>query len=224
MLMNSPLALFLAGAGGICLLVGGWYVGGRYSTAGTREPEGSRSVALRLFGAACLVIAGQEYAALGVYRALDLESYLGAVRWHAVFSLAAPVAIIWFIALYTRMAARWLLWIYSGIAATVIVLNLASPTTMHFSDLIEVGGVALPWGERLTQATAIPSRGPVESTAGGRARLSYHHHRSRTPRSTASVGVTRGRVRVFRFRDRAGIRAAAKPRGRPLPKMSHRFF
>lgn len=160
MLMNSPLALFLAGAGGICLLVGGWYVGGRYSTGGIREPERSRSVALRLFGAACLVIAGQEYAALGVYRALDLESYLEAVRWHAVFSLAAPVAIIWFIALYTRMAARWLLWIYSGIAATVIVFNLASPTTMHFSDLIEVGGVALPWGERLTQATAIPSRWP----------------------------------------------------------------
>jgi len=117
-------------------------------------------VALRLFGAACLVIAGQEYAALGVYRAVDLEAYLEAVRWHAVFSLAAPVAILWFIALYTRMAARWLLWIYSGIAATVIVLNLASPATMHFSDLIEVGGVALPWGERLTQATAIPSRWP----------------------------------------------------------------
>jgi hypothetical protein len=153
--MTSPLALFLAGAGGICLLVGGWY-----STAGIREAERSRRVALRLFGAACLVIAGQEYTALGVYRAVDLESYLEAVRWHAVFSLAAPVAIIWFIALYTHMTARWLLWIYSGIAATVIVLNLASPTTMHFSDLIEVGGVALPWGERLTQATAIPSRWP----------------------------------------------------------------
>ncbi|MCH7932587.1 MAG: hypothetical protein IIC36_01205 [Gemmatimonadetes bacterium] len=158
--MNSPLALFLAGAGGICLLVGGWY-----STAGIKEPERWQSVALRLFGAACL-----------------------------------------------------------GLPATVIVLNLASPTTMHFSDLIEVGGVALPWGERLTQATAIPSRGPVESTAGGRARLSYRHHRSRTPRSTASLGVTRGRVRVFRFRNRAGIRAAARPRGRPLRKMSQRFF
>jgi len=94
--MNSPLALFLAGAGGICLLVGGWY-----STAGIKEPERWQSVALRLFGAACL-----------------------------------------------------------GLPATVIVLNLASPTTMHFSDLIEVGGVALPWGERLTQATAIPSRWP----------------------------------------------------------------
>jgi hypothetical protein len=58
------------------------------------------------------------------------------------------------------MASRWHLWIYTGVTATVIVLNLASPTTIHFSDLLEVGGVVLPWGERLAQATAIPSRWP----------------------------------------------------------------
>ena len=37
------------------------------------------------------------------------------------------------------MAARWLLWIYIGVTATVIVVNLASPATMHFSDVLEVG-------------------------------------------------------------------------------------
>ena len=40
------------------------------------------------------------------------------------------------------------------------LLNLASPATIHFSDVLEVGGVLLPWGERLAQATAIPSRWP----------------------------------------------------------------
>jgi hypothetical protein len=153
--MNSPLALVLAGAGGLCLLVGGCYL-----AATIREPERTRSPTLLLFGAACIVIAGQEYAALGVYRAIGPESYLAAVRLHTVFALTAPVAIIWFVALYTDMAARWLLWSYTGVAGTVIVLNLASPTTMHFSDLLEVGGVVLPWGERLAQATAIPSRWP----------------------------------------------------------------
>ena len=58
------------------------------------------------------------------------------------------------------MGARWLLWIYTGATASVIVLNLASPATIHFSEVIEVGGVVLPWGERLAQATAIPSRWP----------------------------------------------------------------
>ena len=153
--MNSPLALVLAGAGGLGFLVGGWYL-----TATIREPERVQSLALRLFGAACLVIAGQEYAALSVYRAVDPESYLGAVRLHTVFAPMAPVAIIWFVALYTDMAARWLLWTYTGFTATVMVLNLASPTTMHFSDLLEVGGVVLPWGERIAQATTIPSRWP----------------------------------------------------------------
>ena len=153
--MNSPLALVLAGAGGLCLLVGGWYL-----TATVREPESTQRRTLLLFGAACIVIAGQEYAALGVYRAIGPESYLAAVRLHTVFALTAPVAIIWFVASYTDMGARWLLWIYTGITATVIALNLASPTTMHFSDLLEVGGVVLPWGERLAQATAIPSRWP----------------------------------------------------------------
>ena len=57
--MNSPLALVIAAAGGLCLLVGGWYL-----TATTREPKRSQSSAVRLFGVACLVIAGQEYAAL----------------------------------------------------------------------------------------------------------------------------------------------------------------
>ena len=56
--------------------------------------------------------------------------------------------------------APWLLWIYTAVTATMIGLNLASPTTMHFSDLLEVGGVVLPWGERIAQATAIPSRWP----------------------------------------------------------------
>ena len=153
--MNSPLALVLAAAGGLCLLVGGWYL-----TAATRGPETSKSSTLRLFGLACLVIASQEYAALGVYRAVDLDAYVGAVRLHTVFALTAPVAIVWFVALYTHMSARWLLWIYTGAAATAVVLNLVSPATLHFSDVLEVGGVVLPWGERLTQATAIPSRWP----------------------------------------------------------------
>ena len=107
-------------------------------TATIREPERAQSSALRLFGAACIVIAGQEYAALGVYRAVNPESYFAAVRLHTVFALTAPVAIIWLVALYTDMAAHWLLWIYTGVTATVFVLNLASPTTMHFSELLGV--------------------------------------------------------------------------------------
>ncbi len=153
--MNSPLALVLVSAGGLCLLVGGWYL-----RVAIREPERAPRSALGLFGVACLVIAGQEYAALGVYRAVDPEAYLGAVRLHTVFALTAPVAVLWFVALYTEMGARWLLWIYTGVAATLIILNLASPTTMHFSYVLEVGGISLPWGERLAQATAIPSRWP----------------------------------------------------------------
>ena len=153
--MNSPLALVLAVAGGLCLLVGGWYV-----TAPIRDPRSSQSPALCVFGAACLVIAAQEYAALGVYRAVDIDSYVEAVRLHTVFALTAPVAIVWFVALYTDRATRWPLWMFTGIAAAVMVLHLASPATMHFSVVLEVTGVVLPWGERLAQAVAIPSRWP----------------------------------------------------------------
>jgi len=150
--MNSPLALVLAAAGGLCLLVGGWYV-----TAAIRDPGSAQSPALGVFGAACLVIASQEYAALGVYKAVDIDTYVEAVRLHTVFALTAPVAVGWFIALYTDMAIRWPLWIFTGITAAVMVLHLASPATMHFSDVLEVSGVVLPWGERLAQAVAIPS-------------------------------------------------------------------
>jgi hypothetical protein len=153
--MNSPLALVLAAAGGLCLLVGAWY-----ATAASRKPEGPQRSALRIFGAVCLVIAGQEYTALGVYRAVDIDAYVGAVRLHTVFALTAPVAIVWFVALYTEMTARWLLWAYVGVTSATIVVNLASATTMHFSYVLEVGGGSLPWGERIAQATAIPSRWP----------------------------------------------------------------
>ena len=77
-----------------------------------------------------------------------------------VFALTAPVAVLSFVALHTDMGSRWLLWIYTGVTAAVFVLNLASPTTMHFSEVLEVWGVGLPWGERLAQASAIPSRWP----------------------------------------------------------------
>ena len=153
--MNSPLTLVLAAAGGLCLLVGGWY-----GTATIREPGTSQGPGLRVFGAACLVIAAQEYAALGVYRAVDIDAYVGAVRLHTVFALTAPLAVVWFVALYTDMAARWPLWIFTAITAAVTVLHLASPATMHFSDVLEVAGVVLPWGERLAQAVAIPSKWP----------------------------------------------------------------
>ena len=79
---------------------------------------------------------------------------------HTVFALTAPVAIMWFVALYTDLSARWLLWIYTGLAAALVAVNLRSAGTIHFSDVLEVGGVLLPWGERLAQATALPSRWP----------------------------------------------------------------
>ena len=153
--INSPLALVLAAAGGLCLLVGAWYA--TVTVGGLEKSHGS---ALRVFGAACLIIAGQEYAALGVYRAVDIDTYVGAVRLHTVFALTAPVVIVWFVALYTDMAARWVVWVFSALTAAVMGLHLASPATLHFSDVLEVGGVALPWGERLAQAVAIPSRWP----------------------------------------------------------------
>ena len=153
--MSSPLSLFLVTAGGLCLLVGGWYL-----TAGGTDPEKSDSATLRVFGVACLLVAGQEYTALGVYRAIDANTYLGAVRLHTAFALAAPVTIVWFVALHTGMRVRWPLWIYAGVAATAIVLNLASPMTIHFSEVLEVGGVSLPWGERVTEVSVIPSRWP----------------------------------------------------------------
>jgi hypothetical protein len=153
--MNAPLTLLLAVAGGLCLLVGGWY-----ATVTPRGSEASQNSVLRLFGAASILIAGQEYAALGVYRAVDVDAYIAAVRLHSTFALAAPVAIAWFITLYTEMATRWLVWIFTGVTATVIVVHLASPQTIHFSDVLEVEAVVLPWGERLAQAIAIPSRWP----------------------------------------------------------------
>jgi len=116
----------------------------------TGGAKGSHSAALRLFGLVCLVVSGQQYSALGVHRAVDLEAYVGAVRLHTVFALTAPVAIVWFVALYTDMAARWLLWIYTGAAATAVVINLASPATMHLNDVLEVVGIVLLWGGRLT--------------------------------------------------------------------------
>ena len=232
--MNSPLALVLAAAGGLCLLVGGWYL-----TLASREMGASRRSALRVFGAACLVIAGQEYAALGVYRAVNIDAYVGAVRLHTVFVLAAPVVIAWFVALYTGMKARWLLWIYAGAAATVILVNLASPTTMHFSDVLDVVGVALPWGRAarpgdrdsfsvaaicgLSDRAVLrpvplrslvsfrPQHSGLEQAARGRTRRSRRHDRHRAARSAAGVGPARGRVRVSGIRDRVGNRAATQP-------------
>jgi hypothetical protein len=153
--MNSPLALLLVAGGGFCALLGVWYV-----AVDPRESDEPPRAALRLFGVACLLIACQEYFALGVYKAVDPTAYLRAVRSHTVFAFAAPVAIIWFVGLYTGNGQRWLLWIYTGVASTLIAVNLTTPATIHFSYVLEVTGVVLPWGERVAQATALPSKWP----------------------------------------------------------------
>jgi diguanylate cyclase (GGDEF)-like protein/PAS domain S-box-containing protein len=127
---------------GLCL-----YAAIHHLSIGWRKPP--QQVHL-LFGLLCLVVAAYVLAKLGTYRT-DTAQELVAMR-SLVTSLAAVFLGIfpWFVAAYTNETRRTPLIVLSATWGIMLMVNLALPLGIFFTELPELHRITLPWGETVT--------------------------------------------------------------------------
>lgn len=109
------------------------------------------------FGAACLLASAYVVASAVQYGTSSLGTYILATRLQAATAIAFTACLYWVVAGYTGVVPRIPL-----IAATLLcvgleVWNACSPYSLWYAGISDLRSQTMPWGERLTLATATPS-------------------------------------------------------------------
>lgn len=92
---------------------------------------------------------------LSVQTAAGAERYLA---WSAVSICSFLGLFIWFVAMRTGVARRWLLWTATGLLAATAAIDFILPTgTPAFVQVAGVREVAMPWGEVVRMIDGTPS-------------------------------------------------------------------
>lgn len=105
------------------------------------------------FAVVCLFAALWAAWGIPLYSAKTPETFLYATRWRQVMGLCIGVSLLWFIAAYTGVKPRIVLWTLTGIQLALLVAAVALPYTLYFSGLPRLELVTMPWGETITVAT-----------------------------------------------------------------------
>lgn len=113
---------------------------------------GNRAPLYLTFSLACLCAAGYQLALAQYYRAPSVAAAADALQWQYGFIMLFHPAFFGFVALYTRQRRfkPWLIAI-TLIFAVLLVVNLASPFSLRFTEMEADGVLRLPWGEALAR-------------------------------------------------------------------------
>lgn len=142
----------IAVVSGLCLAFGVLYI-----FIGARRPS-QRTLNL-LFGLFALAYGGAILTARAGFMSDSLDRYATTSRISTVLSVAGFTLLIWFVAVYTSVRPRILLWVLTG---TFMSIALAA---VFFPDLVVdisggVNAITLPWGETVLmveqEATLVP--------------------------------------------------------------------
>ena len=129
----------IAVVAGLCLTFGILYL-----FTGVRRPA-NRSLNL-LFGFFALAYGGAIMTARASFMADTIDEFAAAARISTIIAAAGFALLIWFVAIYTDIRPRALLWTITGAFAIVGLAGIIAP------DLVinvsgGVGSITLPWGE-----------------------------------------------------------------------------
>jgi signal transduction histidine kinase len=124
---------------GLCLAFGILYV-----FTGSRRPS-SRLLNL-LFGFFALAYGGAIMTARAAFMSETIDQFAVASRISSVIAAAGFALLIWFVAVYTGVMPRALLWTVTGAFAIVGLAGIVAPDlVINVAD--GVGSITLPWGE-----------------------------------------------------------------------------
>lgn len=134
---------------GICV-----HAGVSHFLIGLRPPRAYTHV---LFGFQCLLSTGAMIATAQIYSAATVDDYLRAFSYATAFIVPFFICMPWFIVGSTATRVRWPAWIVSAVYLAVLIVELALPNGMLFSDRPTLRFIALPWGESVTSHIAKPT-------------------------------------------------------------------
>jgi len=92
-----------------------------------------------------------------VYRADTLSDYIFAHKIAITFECIMWIALIWFIALYTGTARRWLAVTVTSAYILAVIINLISPYGVLYAEIEALESVTLAWGERIAFVSGPPN-------------------------------------------------------------------
>ncbi|MGH8369953.1 MAG: putative bifunctional diguanylate cyclase/phosphodiesterase, partial [Gammaproteobacteria bacterium] len=110
------------------------------------------------FGILSLLLAGYLLLKALLYHPGSLDTVRSVVRWQLTLTcLIYPVA-LWFLSLYTGLR-RWHGWVIgtSVIFGVLLFINLSSPNSVIYTDIVPRASITLPWGETIEDYLGVPS-------------------------------------------------------------------
>ena len=134
---------------GVCL-----YAFCMHLVVGLRRPRNPVHLS---FAAVCLTTGGLGIASAIVGKTTDPVSFLAAMRWSVFFGALTYFTQTWFVAIYTGIKPKWLLYPMSGIYMLSVAVNGFGEQTIQFKSLERLKFVTLPWGETITLGVGLPS-------------------------------------------------------------------
>ncbi len=108
------------------------------------------------FSAAALAVAALAAFELQLMYAPSVEAYAVLHRWAHVPVFLVFVATVWFVRLYFRAGALWLLWLIVLVRVLVLVVDFSSPVSFNFLQITALAPVPL-FGELVNVPVAVPS-------------------------------------------------------------------
>ncbi|KQP44200.1 response regulator [Pseudorhodoferax sp. Leaf274] len=105
----------------------------------------------------CLFIVAGNLGYVRMAASRDVQSFLAVSRFNLAMVGAVYLCLLWFIAIYTGVRPRWVLWPTSAVFIASWCMNWVQPYTIVHSALPELQDMVLPWGERWTRAVGPPS-------------------------------------------------------------------
>lgn len=126
---------------GVCALSGLYHL-----INGGRRPRNWVNI---WFGLAALSMVPFGLFHVAAYQAGSMDSYVVALRWNIAAVLLMHVFFIWFIAVYTRVGGRAILWGATLWFTALFLLNLLAPYTVQYAGDVALERLRLPWGETL---------------------------------------------------------------------------
>ncbi|HET7395427.1 MAG TPA: EAL domain-containing protein [Gammaproteobacteria bacterium] len=138
-------------AAGICL-----FAGIHFTLTGLPR---SRDRVYLAFGILSLILSAYLMVKASLYHIDSFDTLRSTVRWQlALACLIYPTA-IWFFCLYTELK-RWYPWMLGGglIFAVLLVINIFSPYSVLYQNIVPRPPLTLPWGEVIDDYFGAPSR------------------------------------------------------------------